>query len=130
MWAPRAEAPQTHLRTNRLCCPVQIKATHKGTGPATPKPAHTEKPIPKPAWTLTMALGTARVWPLLLLKHGAPFSSQPCPHRWGPYYLDLLVTGLSSKSHSCVGGGTAANWQSNMASSFLVTMRSCGTITA
>lgn len=44
--------------------------------------------------------------------------------------MDLLVMGLSSKSHSCVGGGTAANWQSNMASSFLVTMRSCGTITA
>lgn len=44
--------------------------------------------------------------------------------------MDLLVTGLSSKSHSCVGGGTAANWQSNIASSFLVTMRSCGTTTA
>lgn len=65
-----------------------------------------------------------------LSRDTVPLSSQPCPHQWGPYYLDLLVMGFSSKSHSCVGGGTAANWQSNMASSFLVTMRSCGTITA
>lgn len=66
---------------------------------------------------------------LSLLEQSAPLLPA-LPHHWGPCYLDLLEMGLSSKSHSCVGGGTAANWQSNMASSFLVTMRSWGAITA